>query len=173
MLPLLYHIICLPYQGSLKKWCSSGVVSAVPLHEIIDFTGFLGTFQDTAVADEKYFNHIFYIPPFPATGPTHHNISYGALPFPAVPLNQRNKRSVVFLECLYNDTDKLSLFFVQYLLARQQQTIHFFNFLNIARFNFFNPQFISHSFKQSNIIKHLPIYCEFLALAHPKTPRPQ
>ncbi len=67
MLPLLYHIICLPYQGSLKKWCSSGVVSAVPLHEIIDFTGFLGTFQDTAVADEKYFNHIFYIPPFPAT----------------------------------------------------------------------------------------------------------
>ena len=35
------------------KWCSSGVVSAVPLHKTIDFTGFSGTFQDTAVADEN------------------------------------------------------------------------------------------------------------------------
>ena len=44
------------------KWCSSGVVSAVPLRETIDYTGFSGTFQDTAVADEKYFNHIRIFP---------------------------------------------------------------------------------------------------------------
>ena len=40
------------FQGSLKKWCSSGVVSAISRHEIIDFTGFSGTFQDTAVTDK-------------------------------------------------------------------------------------------------------------------------
>ena len=34
-----------------QKWCSSGVVSALMLRKIIDFTGFSGTFQDTAVAD--------------------------------------------------------------------------------------------------------------------------
>ena len=33
-----------------QKWCSSGVVSALVLRETIDFTGFSGTFQDTAVA---------------------------------------------------------------------------------------------------------------------------
>ena len=43
------------------KWCSSGVVSAFPFLKTIDFTGFSGTFQDTAVADEKYFYHISYI----------------------------------------------------------------------------------------------------------------
>ena len=40
-----------------QKWCSSGVVSAFPHSEIIDFTGFCGILQDTAVAHEKYFNH--------------------------------------------------------------------------------------------------------------------
>ena len=35
-----------------QKWCSSGVVSALMLRKTIDFTGFSGTFQDTAVADE-------------------------------------------------------------------------------------------------------------------------
>ena len=35
-----------------QKWCSSGVVSALLNREIIDFTGFSGTFQDTAVADK-------------------------------------------------------------------------------------------------------------------------
>ena len=40
------------------KWCSRGVVSAFPLHETIDFTGFFGTFQDTAVADESYADHL-------------------------------------------------------------------------------------------------------------------
>ena len=41
-----------------QKWCSSGVVSALLLHETIDFTGFSGTFQDTAVAHEKHSYHI-------------------------------------------------------------------------------------------------------------------
>ena len=35
-----------------QKWCSSGVVSAIPLRETFDFTGFSGTFRDTAVADK-------------------------------------------------------------------------------------------------------------------------
>ena len=39
----------LSFQDSFKKWCSSGVVSAISRCEIIDFTGFSGTFQDTAV----------------------------------------------------------------------------------------------------------------------------
>ncbi len=33
------------------------MVSAFPHYENIDFTGFSGPFQDTAVADEKYFYH--------------------------------------------------------------------------------------------------------------------
>ncbi len=41
-----------------QKWCSIGVVSAILTHETIDFKGFSGTFQDTAVADEKYLNHV-------------------------------------------------------------------------------------------------------------------
>ena len=40
-----------------QKWCSSGVVSALMLRKTIDFTGFSGTFQDIAVADEKYLYH--------------------------------------------------------------------------------------------------------------------
>ena len=44
-----------------QKWCSSGVVSAFPLRETIDFTDFSGTFQDTAVA-KKYFGHRFITP---------------------------------------------------------------------------------------------------------------
>ena len=46
------HISKLVTSRRFQKWCSSGVVSAFPLHESIDFTGFSGTFQDTAVADE-------------------------------------------------------------------------------------------------------------------------
>lgn len=48
-----------------QKWCSSGVVSAFPLCETIDFTGFSGIFQDVAVADEKYFYHNAKTPLFP------------------------------------------------------------------------------------------------------------
>ena len=50
------------HQDSSKKWCSSGVVSAASRHEILDFTGFSGTFQDIAVADEKYTNHNIFPP---------------------------------------------------------------------------------------------------------------
>ena len=48
----------LPYQGSnpIQKWCGSGVVSAFPCLKTIDFPGFSGTFQDTAMADEKDVN---------------------------------------------------------------------------------------------------------------------
>jgi len=45
------HVISRLFQ----KWCSSGVVSALPCCESIDFTGFSGIFQDTAVADESIF----------------------------------------------------------------------------------------------------------------------
>ena len=41
------------------KWCSNGVVNAISRYEIIDFTGFSGTFQDTIVANKKYSYHIF------------------------------------------------------------------------------------------------------------------
>ena len=41
------------FQGSFKN----GVVSAILSRKTIDFTGFFGTLQDTAVADEKYSNH--------------------------------------------------------------------------------------------------------------------
>ena len=41
------------HQGSFKN----GVVSALMLRKTIDFTGFSGTFQDIAVADEKYLYH--------------------------------------------------------------------------------------------------------------------
>ena len=43
------------------KWCSS-VANAFTCYEAIDFTGFSGTFQYPAVADEKYFYHSYYIP---------------------------------------------------------------------------------------------------------------
>ena len=46
------------YQGSFKK---NGIVSAILNREVIDFTGFSRTFQDTAVADEKYTNDIVNI----------------------------------------------------------------------------------------------------------------
>ena len=46
------HISKLVTSRFFQKWCSSGVVSALLLHRTIDFTGFSGTFQDTAVADE-------------------------------------------------------------------------------------------------------------------------
>ena len=41
-----------------QKWGSSGVVSAFLLRKTIDFTGFWGTFRDTAMADEKHSYHI-------------------------------------------------------------------------------------------------------------------
>ena len=51
-LPPYVFIISMSHQNSFKKWCSSGVISAISCHEIIDFTGFSGTSQDTAVAYE-------------------------------------------------------------------------------------------------------------------------
>ena len=42
----------MPHQDSFKKWCSSGVVSAISRRKIIDFTGFSGPFQDTPVTLE-------------------------------------------------------------------------------------------------------------------------
>ena len=42
------------HQGTFKN----GVLSAFPLRETIGFTGFLGTFQDTAVAHKKHSYHI-------------------------------------------------------------------------------------------------------------------
>ena len=57
------HISKLVTSRFFQKWCSSGVVSALMLRKTIDFTGFSGTFQDTAVANEKYFYHNLYIPP--------------------------------------------------------------------------------------------------------------
>ena len=55
---LCFSIISSSFQDSFKKWCSSGVVSAVLNCEAIDFTDFPGAFQDTAVADKKYLNHV-------------------------------------------------------------------------------------------------------------------
>jgi hypothetical protein len=43
-----------------QKWCNSGVVSAFPRREIIDFAGFSGIFQDIAVAHKKYRNHVYF-----------------------------------------------------------------------------------------------------------------
>jgi hypothetical protein len=55
-IPLLRNIAAcvliyrnLSHQGSFKN----GVVSAFPLRETIDFTGFWGTFQDTAVTNDN------------------------------------------------------------------------------------------------------------------------
>ena len=45
-----------------QKWCSSGVVSALLLQRTTDFTGFFRTFRDIAVANEKYFYHLFISP---------------------------------------------------------------------------------------------------------------
>ena len=47
-----------------QKWCSSGVVSTISCHVIIDFTGFSRTFQDTAVANEQYLYHVRFSPYF-------------------------------------------------------------------------------------------------------------
>ena len=44
-----------------QKCCSSDVVSAFLLRKALDFTGFCGIFQDTAVA-KKYFGHRFITP---------------------------------------------------------------------------------------------------------------
>ena len=51
-------IIFISSQGSSKN----DVVSTFSPHENIDFTGFSENFQDTAVADEKYFNHVIFSP---------------------------------------------------------------------------------------------------------------
>lgn len=50
------------FQGSFKKWCNSGVVSAISICKIIDFVGFSGIFQDVAVADEENFYHSYQTP---------------------------------------------------------------------------------------------------------------
>ena len=44
-----------------QKCCSSDVVSVFLLRKALDFTGFCGIFQDTAVA-KKYFGHRFITP---------------------------------------------------------------------------------------------------------------
>ena len=44
-----------------QKCCSSDMVSAFLLRKALDFTGFCGIFQDTAVA-KKYFGHRFITP---------------------------------------------------------------------------------------------------------------
>ena len=44
------HISKLVTSRLFQKWCSSGVLSVFSLRETLDFTGFLGTFQDIAVA---------------------------------------------------------------------------------------------------------------------------
>ena len=49
---LRFHLSKLVTSRFFQKWCSSGVVSAFLLQETLDFTGFFGTFQDTAVADK-------------------------------------------------------------------------------------------------------------------------
>ena len=41
-----------------RKWCSSGIVSALLLQRTTDFTGFFRTFRDIAVAHKKYFYHL-------------------------------------------------------------------------------------------------------------------
>ena len=50
------------FQDSFKKWYSSGVASAILIRETIDFSSFSGIFQDTAVADKKYFYHVSQTP---------------------------------------------------------------------------------------------------------------
>ena len=55
---LRFHLSKLVTSRFFQKWCSSGVVSAFLFRKPIDFTGFSGTFQDTAVADEKHSYHI-------------------------------------------------------------------------------------------------------------------
>ena len=54
---LRFHLSKLVTSRFFQKWCSSGVVSAFLLRKTIDFTGFFGTFQDTAVTNEKYLYH--------------------------------------------------------------------------------------------------------------------
>ena len=59
---LEYRRLCSPISKLVtsrffRKWCSSGVVSAFSLRETLDFTGFSGIFQDTAVAYKQNFFH--------------------------------------------------------------------------------------------------------------------
>ena len=59
---LEYRRLCSPISKLVtsrffRKWCSSGVVSAFSLRETLDFTGFSGTFKDTAVAYKQNFFH--------------------------------------------------------------------------------------------------------------------
>ena len=58
---LRFHLSKLVTSRRFQKWCSSGVVSAFLLRKALDFTGFCGTFQDTAVV-KKYFGHRFITP---------------------------------------------------------------------------------------------------------------
>ena len=57
----IYFILVIVISRLFQKWCSSGVVSTSLSRTIIDFIGFSGILQDTAVAGKKYLNHIFYI----------------------------------------------------------------------------------------------------------------
>ena len=52
-----YILTCFPVTSKLfQKWCSSGAVNASICRKTIDSTGYSGTFQDTAMADEKDVN---------------------------------------------------------------------------------------------------------------------
>ena len=64
--PLLITVVLLTYQGSNPKlkWCSSGAVSAISHSEIIDFTGFYGTFQDTTMINSVLFMLFIGVIPF-------------------------------------------------------------------------------------------------------------
>ena len=73
----------LSHQGAFKN----GVVSALLLRRAIDFTGFLGTFQDTAVVDKKNFNDV-RISAYMQMFLLHHNYYFIAylvpLPLPSI-----------------------------------------------------------------------------------------
>lgn len=58
---LRFHLSKLVTSRRFPKCCSSDVVSAFLLRKALDFTGFCGIFQDTAVA-KKYFGHRFITP---------------------------------------------------------------------------------------------------------------
>ena len=58
---LRFHLSKLVTSRRFQKCCSSDVVSAFLLRKALDFTGFCGIFQDTAVA-KKYFGHRFITP---------------------------------------------------------------------------------------------------------------
>ena len=56
---LFFHCNCV-ISRLFQKWCSSGVVNALPPCKTIDFIGFSGILQDTAVTHKKYRNHVYF-----------------------------------------------------------------------------------------------------------------